>query len=121
MYRLIFMLTIAISLLVFIINFRHIMPEFSPSDVSFRYYCAQCHGLDGKGGGPNALKHLPVDPRDLTDKVAMGKLSDDEIMDVIRFGGKGPRRSTVMPPFEKTLREIEIIYMKDYLRDLCDC
>lgn len=121
MYRLVFMLTIAISLLIFIINFRHVMPEFTPAEDNFRYYCAQCHGLDARGGGPNALKHLPVDPPDLTDKKAMGRLTDDELMDVIRSGGKGPERSTVMPAFNKTLREIEIIYMKDYLRDLCDC
>lgn len=121
MYRLILILTIAISLLVFIINFRHVMPDLTPVEDNFRFYCAQCHGIDGKGGGPNALKHLPVDPRDLTDPVAIGKLSDEEIMEVIRLGGLPPSRSTVMPPYNKTFPEIEVIYLKEYIRDLCDC
>ncbi len=121
MYRLVIMLTIAICLLVFVINFRHVMPELIPPEHNFRYYCAQCHGIDGAGGGPNALKHLPSDPRDLTDATAMGKLSDDEIMEVIREGGGPPASSTVMPPFKKTIQEIEIIYLKNYIREICEC
>ena len=117
----IMLLTVAISLLVFILNFRKVMPDFPKGEENFRFYCAQCHGLDGKGHGPNSLRHLPVDPRDLTDAVAMGKLSDDEILEVIRFGGLPPARSTVMPPFNKTIQEIEILYLKDYIRELCDC
>ncbi len=121
MYKLIIMLTVAISLLVFILNFSRLMPELVPPEHNFRYYCAQCHGIDGKGGGPNAMGHLPVDPRDLTDASAISKLSDDDIMEVIRGGGIGPQRSTVMPPFKNTIQEIEIIYMKDYIREICKC
>ncbi len=121
MYKLIMVLTIAISLLVFILNFRHVMPELVPPEHNFRYYCAQCHGLDGRGLGPNAMGHLPVAPRDLTDASVMGKLTDDDILEIIRQGGKGPARSSVMPPFKNTIKEIEIIYLKNYIREICEC
>ncbi|MEE9543128.1 MAG: cytochrome c [Thermodesulfobacteriota bacterium] len=121
MYRMLMLLTIAICFLVFILNFSKVMPEFPSAEFNFRFYCAQCHGLDAKGGGVNAIRHLPVAPRDLTDSKAMGKLSDDEILEVIRNGGIAPARSTLMPPFKNTIQEIEILYLKEYIRELCDC
>ena len=45
--------------------------------VLYKYYCAVCHGEDGKGGGPMAA-HLKTRPSDLTRIAA-------------RNGGKFPR------------------------------
>jgi mono/diheme cytochrome c family protein len=52
---------------------RYIQPEYvSPADgaAMFRAYCAVCHGLDGRGGGPatEALKKRPADLTQLSRK-----------------------------------------------------
>ena len=49
----------------------------------FQFYCAQCHGLQGKGDGPNVSKEFPVDPRNFTEAKEMEKLSDADIRNVI--------------------------------------
>lgn len=88
---------------------------------NYRFYCSQCHGLGGKGDGPNATKNMPVSPRDHTSKYEMEKLTDEDIINVIREGGAATSKSTLMPPFGKTLTANEIAAMKDYLRKLCKC
>ncbi len=88
---------------------------------NYEFYCAQCHGLDGRGDGPNATDSQPVDPRNHRSAYEMSKLTDSEIMDVIREGGSATSKSTLMPPFGKTLTEREIRELKDYLRRLCRC
>ena len=51
----------------------------------------------------------------------MSKLSDEEIIEVIKNGGAATDISRMMPPFEKTLSDKEIYDLKDYLRRLCRC
>ena len=55
----------------------------------FREYCAVCHGVDGKGGGP-AAKALKVPPGDLTQisRKNEGKFPEERIMSVLR--GEAP-------------------------------
>jgi len=88
---------------------------------NYGFYCAQCHGLDGRGDGPNATKNQPVEPRDHTSAYEMEKLTDAEIIDSITGGGAAVSKSTLMPPFGKTLTTEEIAALKDYLRKMCDC
>ncbi len=88
---------------------------------NYRFYCAQCHGGDGKGDGPNALESMPVVPRDHTNAVEMSKLTDEDILNAIADGGASVSKSSLMPPFSKTLTQKEIIELKDYLRRLCKC
>lgn len=52
---------------------NYVQPEYvSPADGAgmFRAYCAVCHGLDGRGGGPatEALKKRPADLTQLSRK-----------------------------------------------------
>ncbi|MBI5344588.1 MAG: cytochrome c [Deltaproteobacteria bacterium] len=91
------------------------------AEENYRFYCAQCHGLAGKGDGPNALPGNPVSPRDHTNAVEMGRLTDEDIISVIRDGGAAAGKSTLMPPFSRTLAKSEITALKDYLRRLCKC
>ena len=91
------------------------------ADENYRFYCSQCHGLEGKGDGPNATESQPVSPRDHTSAYEMKKISDPELISVIRDGGAATSKSTLMPPFGKTLTEKEIRDLKDYLRKLCKC
>ncbi len=88
---------------------------------NYRFYCAQCHGLEGRGDGPNATKSQPVSPRDHTSSLEMNKLTDDEVVSAITDGGAATSKSTMMPPFGKTLSKGEITALKDYIRTLCKC
>jgi cytochrome c oxidase cbb3-type subunit 3 len=88
---------------------------------NYKFYCSQCHGLTGDGKGPNSNDTQPVSPRDHTDPVGMAKLPDADIINVIKGGGKATGKSSMMPPFSKTLTEKEITDLKDYLRKLCKC
>jgi len=89
--------------------------------LNYRFYCAACHGLEGRGDGPNNTPTQPVKPRDHTNAAKMGQMSDMDIIDVIKQGGAATNRSRMMPPFGNTLKESEISALKDYLRGLCKC
>lgn len=87
----------------------------------YKFHCAQCHGLKGKGDGPNATPEMPVSPRDHTSSVEMNKLTDADIINAITEGGPATSKSSLMPPYGKTLSKAEITQLKDYLRKLCNC
>lgn len=87
----------------------------------FKFYCAQCHGLGGKGDGPNVTKDFPVSPRDFTNAVEMNKLSDADVKNVILDGGPAASKSPMMPPWSKTLTGAEVDALIKHLRKLCAC
>ena len=87
----------------------------------YDFYCAQCHGLEGKGDGPNVNEHFSTDPRDFTDTAEMQKLSDDEIRSVILDGGPAVSKSELMPPWRRSLAEDEVEPLIAYLREMCAC
>ena len=91
------------------------------AEANYKFYCSQCHGLEGKGDGPNATKSQPVSPRNHTNTAEMKKLTDQDIVNVIKGGGAATGKSTMMPPFGKTLTDTEVAALKDYLRKLCKC
>jgi len=87
----------------------------------YKFYCAQCHGLEGKGDGPNVTKDFPVSPRNFTNAAEMDKLTDADIKNVIRDGGPAVSKSPMMPPWSKTLTDAEIDGLVQHLRKLCNC
>lgn len=87
----------------------------------FQFYCAQCHGLGGKGDGPNVTKDFPVSPRNFTNADEMNKLSDADIMNVILDGGPAASKSPMMPPWSKTLTKDDVDALIKHLRKLCNC
>ena len=99
------------------------------AEENYKFYCAQCHGSDGKGEGANAkpqvvgidLPEMSVMPRNHTSPEDMNKLTDTDIKDAISGGGASVSKSTLMPSFGKTLTEAEIKDMVAYLRKLCKC
>ncbi len=88
---------------------------------NYRFYCAACHGLEGKGDGPNNTPTQPVRPRNHTNAAKMSQLSDEDLIHVIKEGGAATNRSRMMPPFGDTLTDREISELKDFLRELCKC
>ena len=87
----------------------------------FTFYCAQCHGLEGKGDGPNVTKDLPVTPRNFTNAKEMEKLSDADLKNVILDGGPALSKSPIMPPWSETLSEEEVDALVGHLRKICAC
>ncbi len=89
--------------------------------MNYRFYCAQCHGLTGRGDGPNATRHQPVSPRNFTSWSEMSILTDAEIILAIKHGGAATAKSRLMPPFSATLSAVEVVELKGYIRALCRC
>lgn len=88
---------------------------------TFKFYCAQCHGVGGKGDGPNVTPDFPVSPRNFTNAQEMSKLSDADIKNVILDGGPAMSKSAMMPPWSKTLSESDVDALIGHLRTLCKC
>lgn len=87
----------------------------------FLFYCAQCHGAEGLGDGPNVTKFLPVSPRDFTNAEEMNKLTDDHMRTVIKDGGPAVSKSAMMPGWADTLSDDEVELLVRHIRMLCDC
>lgn len=81
----------------------------------FEYYCATCHGTAGRGDGFNSY-NLDPKPRDLTDPQLQAERSDEDLAAVIRSGGGAAGLSTGMPPWGRTLSELEIRNLVVFVR-----
>ena len=81
-------------------------------------FCASCHGQSGKGDGAAAAALNPK-PRDHTDKEYMSKMSDDEMLKVIKNGGASVGKSPLMPPWGASLKDEQIQDIIVYIRSLC--
>jgi mono/diheme cytochrome c family protein len=80
-------------------------------------FCVTCHGQSGKGDGPGAAALNPK-PRDHTDKEYMSKLSDDDLLKVIKNGGASVGKSPLMPPWGASLKDDQIQDIIAYVRTL---
>ncbi len=89
--------------------------------VLFDFYCAQCHGLTGKGDGPNVTKDFKTDPRNFTNVAEMQKLKSADVVTVITDGGGSISKSELMPPWGKTISKADIDKIADYVWKLCQC
>jgi cytochrome c oxidase cbb3-type subunit 3 len=87
----------------------------------FDFYCAQCHGLTGKGDGPNVTEHFKTDPRNFTNVTEMKKLSKADVKTVIADGGAAISKSQLMPPWSKTISAADIDKIAAYVWKLCKC
>lgn len=84
----------------------------------FLHYCSVCHGEGGAGDGFNAFNLAPVRPRDLADQTYMTVISDLRIQEVIREGGRGTRKSVLMPAWGNTLNEAQVQDLVAFIRTL---
>jgi mono/diheme cytochrome c family protein len=76
-------------------------------------HCASCHGDSGRGDGPASVGLSPR-PSDLTEHMAAGKHSDEQIYLTIHNGRPG----TAMAAWNPTLNTDEIWQLTAYLRTL---
>jgi len=87
---------------------------------TYQWYCAQCHGVEGKGNGINA-KWLTVPPRDHTKADYLETRTDQQLFEAIQQGGLAVGRAPCMPRWGDTLDEQTIRGLVRYIRELCQC
>jgi mono/diheme cytochrome c family protein len=91
--------------------------EQSNGQKLFEHYCAVCHGASGEADGFNSFNLNPK-PRDLSDRGAMQRFSDQQLFLAIVQGGAERGKSNLMPPWGHTLNDCQIRYLVAYLRTL---
>lgn len=79
----------------------------------FQSVCIACHGATGKGDGP-AAKALPAPVGDLTNAELMGKLSQGDLMAIMKNGVPG----TPMQAFGAALSDDQIWTLLAYVETL---
>lgn len=96
----------------------------APADANgaalYATWCAGCHGITGRGDGPNA-KALPVPPARHADAATMSQRPDDTLYDTIDGGGAIMNRSARMPAFGGSLSPTQIRTLVAHIRSLCRC
>ena len=95
-------------------------PVTAKTRETYQWYCAQCHGVKGKGNGINA-PHTAVPPRDHTKAPYLETRSDEQLFHVIKFGGLAGGRAPCMPRWGHTLDDDTIHSLVNYIRELCGC
>jgi mono/diheme cytochrome c family protein len=95
-------------------------PASAETRATYQWYCAQCHGVKGKGNGINA-KWLTVPPRDHTKAEYLETRTDQQLFDAIQQGGLAVGRAPCMPRWGDTLDEKTIHALVRYIRELCEC
>ncbi len=86
-------------------------------------HCAKCHGETGKGDG-DALKKLKSrgkvfpSPSDWTNSAAMSRYTDEQLVKIIKGGGKAAGKSKIMPRWGHRLSKAEIADLVTYIRSL---
>jgi mono/diheme cytochrome c family protein len=80
--------------------------------------CSICHGVGGKGDGPSAAGLNPR-PADFTNCAVMQKQSDATLFTIIKRGGQGAGRSTVMPAWGDALPDGQIQELVGLVRGFC--
>lgn len=98
--------------------------EYSEENTRVNYlsYCSPCHGQQGKGDGPLAESlEEGVEPRDHTSAEYFSQKTDDEIFEVIKYGGAKAGFSEAMPPFSTDLNDDAITGLVKHIRGLCNC
>jgi len=80
--------------------------------------CARCHGLLGKGDGPDA-KTLDPRPRNFADPSWQLAVPDRQLDKVIVHGGPATGKSTAMPAHPDIGARPELLVaLRQYLREL---
>lgn len=80
----------------------------------YKEYCAQCHGMSGKGDGPAAMDLKPKPA--VHAKMALDKEPLDYLFNVVYYGGKNVGKSALMPYWGLTLKPQGVADVIAYMR-----
>ncbi len=86
-----------------------------PARDNFEKHCVDCHGSDGKAQTRLGRKS---GAKDLTDKKAMAKLSDEDVFKTIKFGRKNSKGEEKMDAFGADMSDQEITALAAFVRTL---
>lgn len=91
-----------------------------PQDAALTYkiYCARCHGTKGAGDGPDAAT-LKAHPRDFRDCHLMSTISDDTMFKAIKDGGAAVNLPADMPAWNAGLDDKQIHSLIKHIRGFC--
>ena len=89
-----------------------LLAERTPQE-NYKKHCVGCHGSDGKAQTRLGKKS---GAKDLTDKPAQAKLSDDEVFKTIKHGRKNSKGEEKMEPFAAEMSDKEISALVAYVR-----
>ncbi|HYM13841.1 MAG TPA: cytochrome c [Bryobacterales bacterium] len=81
----------------------------------FRNNCVWCHA-DSTPAGPSNRSNVSPTPPLASDGATLNSLSDDFLQNVITLGGSAMGKSTMMPPWGRTLSHDEIQAVIAYIR-----
>lgn len=96
--------------------------EEENAKMNYYGYCVSCHGQTGKGDGPLAESlEEGVTPRDHTDAGYLSQRTDEELFNVIKYGGAKNNFSEAMPPFDNQIADDQIWGLVKFIRNLCNC
>ena len=82
---------------------------------NYKTHCTSCHGSDGKSQTRLGKKS---GAKDLSDKVALAKLTDEDVFKTIKFGRKNDKGEEKMEPFGDDMSDPEITELVAYVRTL---
>ncbi len=99
---------------------KETLPVSQKTRNTYQFYCAQCHGVKGKGNGINA-PFLTVPPRDHTKASYLETRTDEQLFTAIKHGGLSVGRAPCMPSWGNTLDDTVIQSLVRYIRELCKC
>ena len=92
-------------------------PETGKAD--YQLYCATCHGPTGDGDGP-AAQGLEPKPARHSDGAYMNRFTNDDLFQVIKFGGQSVEKSPLMAPWGGALSDQQIQNVIAFIRTLAD-
>jgi len=93
---------------------------FAQADVTYKIYCARCHGDQGRGDGPDIGMLKGAKPRKFTDCAKMGTISDDTMFKAIKNGGASVGVSGEMPAWgAQGLSDDDIHNVMKFVRLFC--
>ena len=81
----------------------------------YKQYCSLCHGEEGRGDGFNAFNLNPR-PADLTE--VCKEMEDGYIVKVVKGGTKAVGKSSLCPPYGRTIQKEDINAIVSYLKTL---
>ena len=84
----------------------------------FTARCVVCHGADAKGNGP-ASASLSPKPKDLTSKEWQTSVTDDYLINIIKYGGAAVGKSPAMPSNPDLAAKEDVLRgLVEYIRSL---
>jgi mono/diheme cytochrome c family protein len=88
---------------------------------TFLFYCAMCHGPEGRGDGALAdtlWARNRIRPRNLTDSTYFAAKTDQQLFALVSLGGAHFHKSRFMPVWSVTLKPEQIKNLVSYIRAL---